>query len=136
MSIPKEHVHITFLTIWIVFVGILGFQSLTNHYERPCTGGPPIVLFFWGKKIPYYGKSVLFGDNFSTKTSEMGEIVFQSPLFEAFLFSKVHFFRYCYIHFGIYRMFKKVFLDRKWLSMYWNTYFIYFLSISNCTLHD
>ena len=37
MSRPKEHVHITFLTLWIVFVGILGFQSLTNHYERPCT---------------------------------------------------------------------------------------------------
>ena len=37
MSRPKEHVHITFLTPWIVFVGILGYQSLTNHYERPCS---------------------------------------------------------------------------------------------------
>ena len=36
MSRPKEHVHITFLIPWIVFVGILGFKSLTNHYERPC----------------------------------------------------------------------------------------------------
>ena len=35
--LPKEHVHITFLTPWIVFVGILGFQSLSRHYERPCT---------------------------------------------------------------------------------------------------
>ena len=34
--LPKEHVHITFLTPWIVFVGILGFQSLSRHYERPC----------------------------------------------------------------------------------------------------
>ena len=76
-------------------------EKFTNVHQCS-TGSPPIVLFFGGKKIPYYGKSVLFGDNFSTKTSEMGEIVFQSPLFEAFLFSKVHFFRYCYIHFGLY----------------------------------
>ena len=34
--LPKEHVHITFLTPWIVFVGILGFQSLSRHYKRPC----------------------------------------------------------------------------------------------------
>ena len=34
--LPKQHVHITFLTPWIVFVGILGFQSLSRHYERPC----------------------------------------------------------------------------------------------------
>ncbi len=25
-----------FLTPWIVFVGILGFQSLSKHYERHC----------------------------------------------------------------------------------------------------
>ena len=31
---PKEHVHIT---PWMVFVGILGFQSITNHNGRPCT---------------------------------------------------------------------------------------------------
>ena len=36
MSRPKEYAHIMFLTLWIVFVGILGFKSLTNHYERPC----------------------------------------------------------------------------------------------------
>ena len=59
---------------------------------RQVTGGPPIVLFFGGKETPYYGKSVLFGDYFSTKTSEMGEIVFQSPLFGVFPFSKVYFF--------------------------------------------
>ena len=45
------------------------------------TGSPRIVLFFGGKKTPYYVKSVLFGDYFSTITSEMGENVFQSPLF-------------------------------------------------------
>ena len=33
---PKEHVHITFLTLWIVFVRILGSRSLTNSYKRPC----------------------------------------------------------------------------------------------------
>ena len=54
------------------------------------------------KKTPYYVKSVLFGDYFSTKTSEMGEIVFQSPLFKEFPFLKVHFFRHSYIHFGLY----------------------------------
>ena len=37
MPIPKEHVHITFLTPWIVLVGILGFQSRSKHYEKPCT---------------------------------------------------------------------------------------------------
>ena len=36
IPIPKEHVYITFLTPWIVFVGILGFQSLTKHYGGPC----------------------------------------------------------------------------------------------------
>ena len=37
MSIPKEHVHITFLTPWIVFVGILGFQSITLHCKTLCS---------------------------------------------------------------------------------------------------
>ena len=32
MARPKEHVHVMFLTPWKVFVGILGFQSITNHY--------------------------------------------------------------------------------------------------------
>ena len=41
--IPKEHVHITFLTPWIVFVGNLGFQSLSRHYKRPCI--KPLVSF-------------------------------------------------------------------------------------------
>ena len=36
MSIPKEHVHITFITPWIVFVGILGFQSITLRCKTPC----------------------------------------------------------------------------------------------------
>ena len=34
MAIPKGHVDIRFLITWIVFLGILGIQSLTNHYER------------------------------------------------------------------------------------------------------
>ena len=34
--LPKEHVHIMFLTPWIVFVGILGFQSLSRHDKGPC----------------------------------------------------------------------------------------------------
>ena len=37
MSTPKEHVHITFLTPWIVFVGILGFQSITLRCKTPCS---------------------------------------------------------------------------------------------------
>ena len=36
MAIPKEHVHITFLTPWIVFVGFLGFQSMTLCCKTPC----------------------------------------------------------------------------------------------------
>ena len=36
MTLPIEHVHTTFLTPRMVFVGILGFQSLTKHYKRPC----------------------------------------------------------------------------------------------------
>ena len=91
-----------------------------------CTGGPPIVLFFGGKKIPYYGKSVLFGDYFSTKTSEMGEIVFQSPLFEAFLFSKVHFFRYSYIHFGLYSNVKNIFTQKMTKYVVKYIYYFYF----------
>ena len=33
---PKEHVHITFITPLIVFVGILGFQSITLRCKTPC----------------------------------------------------------------------------------------------------
>ena len=36
MSLPNEHVHIPFLTSWIVFVGILGFQSMALRYQTPC----------------------------------------------------------------------------------------------------
>ena len=45
MSIPKEHVHITFLTPWIVFVGILGFQSITLRCKTPCTSGHKVNHF-------------------------------------------------------------------------------------------
>ena len=55
---------------------ILGWQGCVIY-----TGSPRIVLFFGEKKTPYYVKSALFGDYFSTITSEMGENVFQSPLF-------------------------------------------------------
>ena len=37
IPIPKGHAHIRIVTPWIVFVGILGFQSLTKHYEVPCS---------------------------------------------------------------------------------------------------
>ena len=37
MAIPNEHVHFPFLTKMIVLVGNLGFQSITNHYQTPCT---------------------------------------------------------------------------------------------------
>ena len=36
MSLPKEHVHIPFLTPRIYFVGILGFQSMALHCQTPC----------------------------------------------------------------------------------------------------
>ena len=43
--LPKEHVHITFLTPWIVFVGILGFQSWSRHYEKPCRYLSTLLIF-------------------------------------------------------------------------------------------
>ena len=46
MSIPKEHVHITFLTPWIVFVGILGFQSITLRCKTPCIRKIDFWLFW------------------------------------------------------------------------------------------
>ena len=36
MAAPKEHAHAPFLTQMTVLVGNLSFQSVTNHYERPC----------------------------------------------------------------------------------------------------
>ena len=57
------------------------------------------MLIFVGKKTPYYVKSALFGDYFSTKTHEMGEIIFQSPLFEVFPSSQSSLFRNFQIHF-------------------------------------
>ena len=36
MAIPKEHEHVPFLTQMIVLVSNLGFQSKSEHYERPC----------------------------------------------------------------------------------------------------
>ena len=36
MAIPKEHAHAPFLTQMTVLVGNLSFQSVTNHYKRPC----------------------------------------------------------------------------------------------------
>ena len=36
MAAPKEHAHAPFLTQMTVLVGNLSFQSVTNHFERPC----------------------------------------------------------------------------------------------------
>ena len=36
MSLPKQHVHIPFLTPWIAFVGILGFRSMALRCKTPC----------------------------------------------------------------------------------------------------
>ena len=35
MPLPSEHTQAPTLTQWIVFVGHLGFQSITNQYKRP-----------------------------------------------------------------------------------------------------
>ena len=67
--------------------------------DVPNTGGPPLVLIFGGRKTPHYMKSALFGDYFCTKTHEMGEIIFQSPLFEVFPSSQSSLFRNFQIHF-------------------------------------
>ena len=37
MPLPSEHTQAPILTQWTVFVGHLGFQSITNQYERRCT---------------------------------------------------------------------------------------------------
>ena len=76
------------------------------------TGGPPLVLIFGGKKTPHYMKSALIGDYFSTKTHEMGEIIFQSPLFEVFPSSQSSLFRNFQIHF-VFKALSKLYLDRK-----------------------
>ena len=36
MPLPSEHTQAPILTQWTVFVGHLGFQSITNQYKRPC----------------------------------------------------------------------------------------------------
>ena len=47
MSTPKEHVHITFLIPWIVFVDILGFQNITLCCKTPCK---TTFIFFLSKR--------------------------------------------------------------------------------------
>ena len=37
MANPNAHIHVQFLTQMTVLVGNLGFQSMTDHYETPCT---------------------------------------------------------------------------------------------------
>ena len=37
MAKPNGHIHVPFLTQMTVLVGNLGFQSMTDHYETPCT---------------------------------------------------------------------------------------------------
>ena len=79
----KNHTNVTF-----VMPDLLNQTASKPTGKKIYTGGPPIVLIFGGKKTPHYMKSALFGDYFSTKTHEMGEIIFQSPLFEVFPISK------------------------------------------------
>ena len=98
-----------------------GIHSIFSYTEDN-TGGPPLVLIFGGKKTPHYMKSALFGDYFSTKTHEMGEIIFQSPLFEVFPSSQSSLFRNFQIHF-VFKALSKLYLDRKWLCKW-----IYFVS--------
>ena len=43
---PKEHVHITLLTPWIVFVGILGLQSITLRCKTPCSPDMEVQIFY------------------------------------------------------------------------------------------
>ena len=37
MPLPGEHTQAPILTQWTVFVGHLGFQSITDQYKRPYT---------------------------------------------------------------------------------------------------
>ena len=37
MPLPSEHTQAPILTQWTVFVDHLGFRSITDQYERPCT---------------------------------------------------------------------------------------------------
>ena len=36
MAKPNGHIHVPFLTQMTVLVGNIGFQSISDHYERPC----------------------------------------------------------------------------------------------------
>ena len=36
IPLPKKYVHVPFLTEMTVFNGNLGFQSISDRYERPC----------------------------------------------------------------------------------------------------
>ena len=40
MAKPNAHIHVLFLTQMRVVVGNLCFQSISDHYERPCTIEP------------------------------------------------------------------------------------------------
>ena len=59
MSIPKEHVHIPFLTPWIDFVGILGFQSMALRNQTPAVYSSHIQgRLIYSKRI--YNKMLIF----------------------------------------------------------------------------
>ena len=45
MPLPSEHTQAPILTQWTVFVGHLGFQSITDQYERPCTIYSPSIIY-------------------------------------------------------------------------------------------
>ena len=68
------------------------------------------MLIFGGKKTPHYMKSALFGDYFSTKTHEMGEIIFKGPLFEVFPISQSPLLRNFQLQFVL-KASLKVYLD-------------------------
>jgi len=91
-------------------MSIFGLSMASAKFAN--TGGPPLVLIFGGKKTPHYMKSALFGDYFSTKTHEMGEIIFQSPLFEVCPSSQSSLFRNSQTHF-VFKALSKLYLDRK-----------------------
>ena len=61
MANPNAHINVPFLTQITVLVGKFGFQSMSDHYERPCIS--KILLFF-------FSVSICLGMFFRQNTSE------------------------------------------------------------------
>ena len=78
MAAPKEHAHAPFLTQMTVLVGNLSSQSVTNHYERPCS--THFLLQVYGDFLHFC--PILLSANFSqadsTKQNEY-QICYISP---------------------------------------------------------